>query len=188
MLYSEMKDKKSMKRLFKALLLTAVLLHVSELRGQDPDNPYTSLNGIWNFEKAEYLERTSPAEAYQIKQEINTIEDLVVFEKCYSQAVIQISFEDIVMVYSPFTRYCGRVTFVTFRFPEGDKTMMTVGCKDDELDKETQIPDVFFNIIELTYWIEKIDEETIAITCEASCREDSIKKDGAIRCIMKKLR
>ena len=180
-----------MKRLFKALLLTAVLLHVFVLRGEDGysgQNPYTQYDGMWEFEKAEYLERTSPTGSYQVKQEINTREGLVAFEACYSQAVTQIVFGDIVMVHSPFTLFCGRASFATFLSPEGSKTMMRVGCEDDELGKESPIPGLFFNTIGISYWFEIIDEDTIAITCEALCMENSVMKDGAIRSILKKLK
>ena len=61
-----------MKRTFKALLLGG-LVYVSAIMGTNvsaQNNPKASFGGIWELERAEYMERSSTLQNYQIKHVI----------------------------------------------------------------------------------------------------------------------
>jgi hypothetical protein len=179
-----------MKRKIGALLLFGVIImFMVELRGSNYSSQTSDIrdfDGEWEFEKAVILERKTLEQRFQVKHEINTAEGLEKLDACLHQAVKRISIGDVVHVTCPFTIYCGRAVFVTFHDPEGDRYLLTVGVDPEELGKETPIPDVFFNVVGLDYWIEKIDHETIAITKEALCIDNSVETHSAVRCILKK--
>ena len=70
--YNHLKFLLNMKRTFKALLLGG-LVYVSAIMGTNvsaQNNPKASLGGIWEFERAEYMERSSTLQNYQIKHVI----------------------------------------------------------------------------------------------------------------------
>ena len=172
-----------------ALLFGVIIMLMFELWGSNHSFLQVSLKdfeGEWVFEKAQLLELVSPDQDYQVKAEINTTKGLEKLDDCLHQAVKRINIRDIVLVECPFTIYCGRAVFLTINFPKGEKYLLTVGVDPEELGKETSMPGVFTNVIGLNYWIERIDHETIAITNEAYCVENSVGTHSAVRCILKK--
>ena len=180
-----------MNRLLNALLLCGIVaLCVFELKGNNGfsrQGHLTEFEGEWVFEKAAYMERRSLAHDYQVKYEINTAEGLEAFAVCFHQSVKRIRIHDIVQVDCPFVSYCGRAILTTIKDPKGDKHLLTIGYDPEDSGKETLIPGLFFNITGLDYWIEKLDDETIAMTKEALCTDNSVETYGAIRCILKKV-
>ena len=178
-----------MKRALSVLLLGVIIMFMNELRGSNIFSQQRTLRdfeGDWVFEKAEYLERNSLVQDFQVKYVINAAEGLEKLGSCLLQAVKRISIEYITQVECPFTLYCGRTALVTIHDPKGDRYLLTVGVDPEDVGKETPIPDVFFNVVGLDYWIEKIDHETIAITKEALCINNSVETHSAVRCILKK--
>lgn len=178
-----------MKRTINALLFGVIIMFVFELNGSNIFSQARSLmdfEGNWVFEKAEYLERGSLVQDYQVKYAINTAEGLEKLDDCLHQAVKRISISDITQIECPFTSYCGRAHLVTIHEPKGDRYRLTVGAEPEELGKETPIPGLFYNAPGIDYWIDWIDDETIAITKEAYCVENSVGTHRAVRCILKK--
>lgn len=179
-----------MNKTLKVLLLAGVVvLWVSELKGNSEFSRHSSLKdfeGEWVFEKAVYLERSSPTSDFRVKFEINDPKGLEELPGCLNQAVKFISIRDIIQVECPYSAYYGRGGLVTVNNPQGDEYLLTIGCDPDELGTESSVPGLFFNISGLNYQIEKIDEETISIRYEAVCVENSVETYGAVKCILKK--
>ena len=146
----------------------------------------TDFSGTWVFERAEYLERSSPTSDYQVKYTINTPEGLEKLATSLHQAVKSISIDEVVHVVCPFTMYCGRAALVTLNDKKGTRYLLTVGVDPADMGKESPLPGLFFNAAGLDYWIERIDAETIAITKEAVDIVNSVATYSAVRCIMKK--
>lgn len=180
-----------MNRTLKALLLLSgvVVLIIYELRGNTlfiQHNPLLGFEGEWVFEKAEYLERSSPASDYQVKYEISNAEGLEGLPGCLQQAAKSISIRDVAQVECPYTSYCGRAFLAALNDPKGDKYLLTIGCDFEEMGRESPIPGLFFNIVGLEYRLEKISEDTIAITKEATCVDNSVETHSAVKCFLKK--
>ena len=179
----------NMKRTMIALLLGVIILFGFEIRGSNVSSQQVSLKdfvGEWVFEKAILLERVSVVEDYQVKTEINTAEGLEKLDDCLHQAVKRISISEFTQVECPFASYCGRTIFVTINAPKGDRYLLTIGADLEELGKETPISGLFYNVVGLDYWIDRIDDETIAITKEAYCIDNSVGTHSAVRSILKR--
>ena len=180
-----------MKRTFFALLLSGLILSTFVSGGNDekpkPDT-LSIFKGEWVFEKAEYMERSSPTQAYKVKYVIDSVKGLEAIASCIHQTVKRITIDEVVFLDCPFSSYCGRAVIVTVQEPEGDKHLLTIGIDPEDFGKDAPIADVKFNIIGLTYWIEKVDDETISMTAEAICMENAVKKDAAVKCILKKVK
>ena len=175
------------KVLFLACLIFAGL--VTFTAGTLPQSvSLRDFNGEWKFEKAEYLERSSLTSDFQVKHEIKTTEGLEQLAPCLHHAVKRISISDIVQVTCPFIMYCGQAVLVTVNDPKGDRYLLTVGTDPEELGKESPLSGVVFNIVGLNYWVEKIDEATIALTKEVTCVDNEVVTHSAVRCIMKKIK
>ena len=179
-----------MNRTLKALLfLVLITIFIYELRGNNTFLQKGSLpnfEGEWVFEKAEYLERKSPKSDYQVKVRIDKAEGLEGLPGCMNQAVKRIRISSIVLMQCVYDNYCGHLHIGAFLYPQGERYLMTVGCEPDELMQESPLSGFVFNIPEIHYWIEKIDDTTIAITREAVCVENSVETHSAVRCILKK--
>lgn len=142
--------------------------------------------GEWEFVKAEYLEKSSPSTNYKVKYEIDKAEGLEKLPGCLHQAVKRLSIGEIAQVVCPFSTYIGRYFIATLQNPEGEKYFLTIGCEPEELFEESPVEGMIFNILALHYWIEKIDDDTIAILLEEICNENLVAKHSAVRCILKK--
>ena len=179
-----MKTSVVIKVLFLACLVFAGL--VTFTAGKLPRGvSLMDFNGQWEFEKAEYLERSSLTADYQVKYEINAPEGLEKLEPCLHQAVKSISVSDIVHVACPYTVYFGRAVLVAINDPKGDRYLLTVGIDPEDTGKESPLPDEHDNIFGFDYWIERIDPETIAITKEATCVDNAVVTHSAVRSILK---
>ena len=188
-----------MNKTFNALLLCVIILCIFDLRGsnvssqqpsfKDLEDEWVSLKnfeGEWFFEKAEYLERTSLNQDYVVKYEIKNPEGFDNLASCLHYAAKRISINQITQVVCPFASFCGHGHIVTVNEPKGDRYLLVIGADAEELDTETPIPGLFYNITGLDYWIEWIDDETIALTKEAYCIENEVGTYSAVRSILKK--
>jgi len=133
------------------------------------------------------MERSSFTDDFHVKYVIEKPEALEAFTKCLSQAVKRITFGDAVYVDCPFETFCGRPVIVTVHTQKGERKRLTVGDDPDAIGKDSSIPGVKYNVAGLTYWIEKTDNETIAMTLEAICFENGVETNAAIKCFLKKL-
>jgi len=180
-----------MNKSFRVLLLAIMILFVYELKVNgisSPPNLLREFEGTWEFEKAEYMERFSYTGDYQVKYLIDKPEGLEALTGCFHQSVKRITITDVVYMECPYSFYCGRAIIITVQAPEGVKNLLTVGFDPEDLGKESPTPDVKFNVIGLTYWIEKVDDETIAMTLEAICTENAVETNAAVKCILKKIK
>jgi len=178
-----------MKGIIKVLLSCFFIffLAFSKNNGIPPINSLTEFEGIWTFEKAEYLERKSNTDDFQVKFLIKTTDELEALPTCFHQSVKKITIGEIAYIDCPQTFYCGRATIVTFQEPKGEKKLLTVGLVPEDLGKESPIAGIIFNIIGLKYWIEKVDDNTIAMTLDTICTENSVEKNAAVKCFLKKM-
>lgn len=151
-------------------------------------NGYSDIEGVWVFEKAEYMERSSPQQPYQVKQVIQTVEGLDLFAQCYPEAVKSLSVSEVVIVESPFSFYCGRGTLFPLDNSQGRKNILLIGTDEEENGKESPIPGVFFNAQGLTYLAEIIDDNTISLTLEKNCMNGTGQTEGALKCILSRPR
>ena len=181
-----------MKCTLKALLLIGItVLFFVEVVANNHLALQVSLldfEGEWVFEKAEMMENNLPARGtYQVKQRIDNVEDLDGLAGCFPYAVKRIHFANgIAVVDCPFASYCGRTTMTTVNFPKGDEILFVVGCDPNDLDKESAMPGLFFNTIGIEYWIEKIDDKTIALMKESVCLDSKGDMEHwAVRYILK---
>ena len=180
-----------MKRAIYVLLAASIVLPAFVSGGNDetpkPDT-LSTFRGEWVFEKAEYMERNSPTQAYQVKNAIDSVKGLEAFSKCFHQTVKRITIGEVVYLDCPFTSYCGRAMLATIQTPLGNRNLLTVGFDPEDFGKESPMPDVKYNVIGLTYWIEKTGDETITMTLEAICTENAVDTQAAIKCYLKKVK
>lgn len=143
------------------------------------------ITGSWEFEKAEYLERPSAEQPYQLKQAIDKEEDLYAFQPHFNNLVKGAIFEqEVAVVYGLFDRYSGR-----YHAAPTEKTNqweMIVGSTE-EIGLQTQDLLHTFNAPGLRYLVEVIDDTTIGVTLEQMFPEGSVWKFGAVRCVLKKI-
>lgn len=178
-----------MNRTFNALLLSGIIMIVFEVMGSSVSSQRETLKdfeGLWEFEKAEIIERRVQSPDYLVKHEINTVEEYGVIPSCHNQVIKSIRISDVTLVESPFSTYCGRASLTTFSNLKNGRYLFIVGVDENEINQESPIPGQCFNVYRLEYWIEKIDPATISITQEAFCLKDSIETHGILTCIMKK--
>ena len=146
------------------------------------------IKGAWEFEKAEYLERRSPAQPYEVKRVIEKEEDLYSLEQHFSNLIKKAVFEDeIAIVYDLFSRYCGRYSINSTNSTEkpGDKQFeVFIGNVEEIGMVYAEIHE--FNAPGLRYLIDKPDEDTLRITLENMFQDDGVTIFGAVRCVLKK--
>lgn len=144
------------------------------------------LNGVWTFENAEYLEKESMQNEYKLKYAIEDVKDLYALESCYPDLVKNISFfGEIATVECLYVKYYGKYVQSEVETSAGKEIHLKVGSPE-EIDLEYD-PGIVLNAPGLNYLVRRIDEETISITIEHSCYENSEKKYGAVRCRLRKL-
>ena len=148
-------------------------------------NPFWETEGIWIFEKAEYLEKTSPTQDYQVKFTMNKEDELYSLEQCYSNLVKSASFHgNIATMECLYTKYYGKYVMEEIGVSAEKQIHLIVG-DPEELGLE-YAPDIKFNAPGLNYLIDKLNDDTIRITVENICHEEAAVKYGAVRCILKK--
>ena len=153
---------------------------------QQLPSPKIDLKGTWEFVKAEYSERLTLKEPYQVKQVIEKEENLYAFEQHFSNVIKSALFEDeIAIVYDLFSRFCGRYSIISTGNPEDKQVELLIGNADEigMVYADTHV----FNAPNLRYLIDRIDDETIGITLENIIQHDTVTVYGAVRCILKKV-
>jgi len=172
-----------MKRL---LLFLAAIIAVQAVTQQQAQ--LLNLRDSWVFEKAEYMERSSALQNYQVKYTIGDVESLHAYSYCFQNLVKSVSFisENEAVVETLFKRHAGEYYLMQLNSDSGkSQTIMHFG-NIENIGKKSSITGVEFNAPDITYLLEVIDEDTIAMTMEGLCTENNITKDIAIRCILKK--
>ena len=178
-----------MKRLFKALLLSGIIF-MSAIMGANvyaqQDESKMNLRGIWQFKQAEYMEKSSPLQPYQVKHVIKKEDDLYAYMSCFQDAVKRADFynDDVLIIESLSQVYVGMYLFMTGQ-PESykEQARMNFGGIGD-IGKDAPNAGMKYNAPDILYLIEFIDENTICITLERICTENSVDTYGAVKCIM----
>ena len=192
-----------MKHTFKVGALLGVLLIMTALSGNSifaQNNLLADFEGIWFFEKAEYLERPLPLMDYEVKQTIKDVEDLYAFGDCYQNAVTRIdvfneNFANFFCLYNTFDG--------TYYFPNNppdayDKQVRFIYGEPEPENEDIPVEDSAAKVEEMRRYeykpkiptteclFEFIDAHTIGIILEKTCWENGTMKEGAIRCILKR--
>ena len=181
----------NMKQLFKALLLSGIVF-MSAIMGADvhaqQDESKMNLRGIWQFKQAEYMEKSSPLQPYQVKHDINSVEGLYAYSACLQHVVKRaVFYNEEAIQETLFQTFIGKYYFITQPPSSGNKqSFMQFGMFED-LDKESTIQGRKFNSPGIRYKVEYIDESTIGIILEqACCDENFVITRAAIKCILKR--
>ena len=144
------------------------------------------IEGIWAFERAEYLERSSSEQSYQVKHGIEHWEDLYAYSNCFQDAVKgAIIDREEAIIETLFTPYVGKYFLMTAPSDGSKQIVMQFGGNED-IGKDSQIFDMKYSAPGIMYWVEIIDDNTIAITLRKICSEEGVDTQSAIRCIMSK--
>ena len=146
------------------------------------------MEGIWEFEKAEYMERQSQHQGYQVKYTIENEENLYALSACFQEVVSRAEFygEESAIFTCLFGAYVGNYEFpVNPPHTFGEQAPMIFG-NVDTIGKESPFEGLKFNAPQIDYRIEYIDAGHIALILEKSCTETSGLIEGAVRCILKK--
>ena len=171
----------------KRLLLFSVLLICStwHITAQHNQNQNFSLTGLWIFEKAEYMERASSQQNFQVKHTINNVENLYAHSNCYHELVKSISFfsSDVAEIEALFATFLGNYFLMP---PSHNKQIIMYFGNHEDIGKDSPIPGMKFNAPGIKYLIEYIDNNTISISVEKICSERGIYIESAIKSIMKR--
>ena len=173
-------------RTLKALWLGGVLFVVQSLTmsifAQNPI--YTEWEGVWEFEKAEYLEKDSPQGIYIVKQTLTDASELNALDNDYHYLVKMLTVEsELAEVVCPSRIYTGKYQISELTSGNESYFLLTIGSIEEEnLDYYGRI----LNAMGLHYRLDKWGDNQIAITREGVIHEGSGVIHGAVRCILKK--
>ena len=173
-----------MKRIL--FLFLAFISFTSQIGAQQNRDDQLNLSGMWIFERAEYMERSSLSQSYQVKHTINNVEDLYAYSNCFQELVKRADIQgDIALLETLFAPYIGRYSLLMPLTSYNKQVMMQFGNEED-LGKDSPLPDLKFNAGGTQYLAEIIDENAIGITLERTCYEEGVFTQSAVRCIMKR--
>jgi len=164
-----------------------VFLAFSKNYGVQQTVPPAKINilGAWEFEKAEYKERLSLDKPYELKSAIEKEEGLYAYERHFSQMAKSAIFDgEVAIIYDLFNRNCGRYSVNSSGNAEENLIEILIGNFDEIGLKYND--DHTFNVSDLRYLIDKIDDSHIGITLEKVFMDDGVTKYGAVRCVLKK--
>jgi len=173
-----------MNKTFNALLLSGIILFVFEVMGSSVSSQRETLKnfeGEWVLEQAEYVVRIPHAQGDSIVSKIY-FDNFELITSCANQVPKRIIAEgDIVQVETSFDFYLGRASWESI----SGRYFLSIGI-DEDLGKETPIPGLYFNISNLNYLVEILDNKTIVLETKTLCEKDSVKEEGVIKCLLRK--
>lgn len=178
-----------MRQTFKALLLPGIFYLMPALLGFSiwaQDEASFELRGCWLFEKAEYLEQSSPGQGYQLKYTIENEDDLGVLGSCYQEVVRKACFydEETAKIICMFTAYIGSVKFPFGNsLSVGEQYLMVFG-DTETIGKSSPIEGMVFNAPQIEYQVELVDKDTIHVIIEKPCYENGVNVQGLVKCVL----
>ena len=176
-----------MKHTFKALLLGVFFLFPALLGfGVFAQSTLTSeYEGIWEFEKAEYLEKETPQGRYLLKETITDVDKLYPLEEKFFYIPKTILITDgLAEVTCSFGVYTGKYRVIRLTNNEEVYSQIMIGHPEEEgLEYNGRI----LNARGFEYRLDNMTGGRIALTREGIFDQDAKSVYRAVRCILKKI-